>query len=101
VRTSLDQHLCECRRKGLYVDEDFERGRAALRRAARGVALTVLMIAVIITIAGIARTSFVEALFSPSVSGPMAPQTHRPDARGPRLPFRRAIVRARVLRACV
>ena len=101
MRTSLNQHFDECRRRGLYVDEDFERGSAALRRAARGAALIALLIALIITVSRIARPSFVEALFAPRVSGSMAPQTHRPDARVPRLPFRRAIVRTRALRTYV
>jgi hypothetical protein len=96
MRGGLDRHLEQCRRQGLYIDEDFERGWARRRGTTRAVALVILLAALVATVTAIARPTLVEALFAPAV---MAPQTHHPDARAPHPPFRRAIVRARAPRA--
>lgn len=95
MRRDLARHLEECRRRGLHVDEDFEKGRGRLRRLARAITLSVLMAAFIATVVAIARPSLIDTLFAPAV---MPAQTHRPDG-GVRPHFRRAIVRARAPRA--
>lgn len=98
MRADLARHLSDCRRRGLFVDEDFERGSARIRHAARAAALAVLVAAFIVTIITLARPSLVDDAFGRVLN---APQWRQPDANRLRKPLRRAIVRTPATRAFV
>jgi hypothetical protein len=86
----LSPHLDGCRRKGLTVDEDFERGVTLQDRVTRSAALALFLILLAFVLATLVTPHLTESVLVPS----NAPAGERPASTGSRSPlFHHDVVR--------
>ena len=61
MRADVSRHLVDCRRRGLFVDEDFERGSTWLRQATHAALLAALVTAIILTLLAVIHPAIIDA----------------------------------------